>query len=105
MTAPVLNDIIPNWDLTDEAVTGRLDVDLLARAYRFSEKAHSGQTRRNGDPYVTHCVEVAKILAELQLDSVTVASGRWIAAAERARAGGAAGPTSSSARFSMSWSG
>lgn len=75
MTAPVLNDIIPNWDLTDEAVTGRLDVDLLARAYRFSEKAHSGQTRRNGDPYVTHCVEVAKILAELQLDSVTVASG------------------------------
>lgn len=71
----MLNDIIPNWDLTDEAVTGRLDVDLLARAYRFSEKAHSGQTRRNGDPYVTHCVEVAKILAELQLDSVTVASG------------------------------
>ncbi len=75
MTAPVLTDIIPNWDLTDEAVTGRLDVDLLARAYRFSEKAHAGQVRRNGDPYVTHCVEVAKILAELQLDSVTVASG------------------------------
>jgi guanosine-3',5'-bis(diphosphate) 3'-pyrophosphohydrolase len=48
---------------------------LLARAYRFSEKAHAGQTRRNGDPYVTHCVEVAKILADLHLDSVTVASG------------------------------
>ncbi len=48
---------------------------MLARAYRFSEKAHTGQTRRNGDPYVTHCVEVAKILADLQLDSVTVASG------------------------------
>ena len=75
VTAPTLNDIIPNWDLAEESVAGRLDVDLLARAYRFSEKAHSGQTRRNGDPYVTHCVEVAKILAELQLDSVTVASG------------------------------
>ncbi len=50
-------------------------MDLLSRAYRFSEKAHEGQLRRNGDPYVTHCVEVAKILAELQLDSVTVASG------------------------------
>lgn len=75
MTAPVLNDLIPDWDLTDVAEAGRLDVELLARAYRFSEKAHTGQTRRNGDPYVTHCVEVAKILAELQLDSVTVASG------------------------------
>ena len=75
MTAPVLNDIIPGWDLSAESVSGRLDVDLLARAYRFSEKAHAGQTRRNGDPYVTHCVEVAKILAELQLDSITVASG------------------------------
>lgn len=72
-TTPV--EIIPGWDLSGETLPERLDVELLARAYRFSERAHSGQTRRNGDPYVTHCVEVAKILAELQLDSVTVASG------------------------------
>ena len=45
------------------------------RAYQFSEAAHRGQTRNSGEPYVTHCVEVAKILADLQLDSVTVASG------------------------------
>ncbi|HRQ79465.1 MAG TPA: bifunctional (p)ppGpp synthetase/guanosine-3',5'-bis(diphosphate) 3'-pyrophosphohydrolase [Gemmatimonadaceae bacterium] len=75
MTAPAISDLIPGWDLTAEQVAGRLDVDLLARAYRFSERAHAGQTRRNGDPYVTHCVEVAKILASLQLDSITVASG------------------------------
>ena len=77
MTAPALAEIIPGWDLTSrpDALPERLDHELLARAYRFSEKAHAGQTRRNGDPYVTHCVEVAKILAELQLDSVTVASG------------------------------
>ncbi len=75
MTAPVLADIIPGWDLSDDSLTERLDPELLARAYRFSEKAHAGQTRRNGDPYVTHCVEVAKILADLHLDSVTVASG------------------------------
>ena len=75
LSAPVLTDIIPGWDLSDDALPERLDTDLLARAYRFSEKAHAGQTRRNGDPYVTHCVEVAKILADLQLDSVTVASG------------------------------
>ncbi|WKW15439.1 RelA/SpoT family protein [Pseudogemmatithrix spongiicola] len=75
MSAPVLTDLIPGWDLTSEQASGRLDMDLLAKAYRFSERAHAGQTRRNGDPYVTHCVQVAKILAELQLDSITVASG------------------------------
>ncbi|MBL8995878.1 MAG: bifunctional (p)ppGpp synthetase/guanosine-3',5'-bis(diphosphate) 3'-pyrophosphohydrolase [Gemmatimonadales bacterium] len=75
MTAPVLTDIIPGWDLSAMTLNERLDTELLARAYRFSEKAHAGQTRRNGDPYVTHCVEVAKVLADLQLDSVTVASG------------------------------
>jgi GTP pyrophosphokinase len=73
--APPLIDIIPGWDLQDSELAGRLDADLLGRAYRFSEKAHVGQTRLNGDPYVTHCVEVARILAELHLDSVTVASG------------------------------
>ena len=45
------------------------------RAYRFSEEAHRGQTRNSGEPYVIHCIEVAKILADLQLDSTTVASG------------------------------
>ncbi|HVT37744.1 MAG TPA: bifunctional (p)ppGpp synthetase/guanosine-3',5'-bis(diphosphate) 3'-pyrophosphohydrolase [Gemmatimonadaceae bacterium] len=75
MATSALADIIPGWDLGSEALPERLDVELLARAYRFSEKAHTGQIRRSGDPFVTHCVEVAKILADLQLDSVTVASG------------------------------
>ncbi|MEK7239984.1 MAG: bifunctional (p)ppGpp synthetase/guanosine-3',5'-bis(diphosphate) 3'-pyrophosphohydrolase [Gemmatimonadota bacterium] len=74
MTATVLTEIIPGWELSADAHPERLDAELLSRAYRYSEKAHAGQTRRNGDPYVTHCVEVAKILAELQLDTVTVAS-------------------------------
>jgi GTP pyrophosphokinase len=68
------NEFIPGWSADDPSLE-RLDVDLLARAYRFSAAAHEGQFRRNGDPFVTHCVEVAKILAELQLDSVTVAAG------------------------------
>ena len=75
MTTSALADIIPGWDLGSETLPERLDAELLARAYRFSENAHTGQVRRNGDPFVTHCVEVAKILADLQLDSVTVASG------------------------------
>lgn len=74
MTATALREIIPGWSLDDGANT-RLDEELLARAYRFSEEAHRGQTRNSGEPYVTHCVEVAKILADLQLDTTTVASG------------------------------
>ena len=74
MTATALREIIPGWSL-DEGANTRLDEELLARAYRFSADAHSGQTRNSGEPYVTHCVEVAKILADLQLDTTTVASG------------------------------
>src|ERR1700720_3618510 len=75
MTAIALQEIIPNWHVVDERTAERLDEDLLVRAFRFSERAHLGQKRLSGQDYVTHCVEVAKILAELQLDSVTVASG------------------------------
>ena len=65
-------DTIPAW--ISEGLPERLDRDLLARAYRFSESAHEGQKRLSGDKYVSHCVEVAKILVDLQLDSTTVAS-------------------------------
>jgi GTP diphosphokinase / guanosine-3',5'-bis(diphosphate) 3'-diphosphatase len=74
VTATVLSTIIPGWAPT-EPLPERLDTELLARAYRFSETAHAGQKRKSGEDYVLHCVEVAKILADLQLDSVTVASG------------------------------
>ncbi len=74
MATTVLHELIPGWTLS-EGANDRLDRDLLVRAYRFSEEAHRGQMRNSGDPYITHCVEVAKILADLQLDSTTVASG------------------------------
>jgi GTP diphosphokinase / guanosine-3',5'-bis(diphosphate) 3'-diphosphatase len=75
MTATALREVIPGWELGPERAHARLDAELLARAYRFSEQAHAGQKRKSGEDYVTHCIEVAKILADLQLDSVTVASG------------------------------
>jgi GTP diphosphokinase / guanosine-3',5'-bis(diphosphate) 3'-diphosphatase len=58
-----------------EASAERLDLDLIGRAYDFGERAHEGQKRLSGEPYVTHCVEVARILADLHLDSTTVAAG------------------------------
>jgi GTP pyrophosphokinase len=53
----------------------KADTDLIRRAYEFSEKAHSGQIRRSGEPYISHPFSVACILAELRLDLATVATG------------------------------
>lgn len=53
----------------------RLDLALLERAYQFSAAAHRGQKRLSGEDFVSHSVEVAKILVEHNLDSVTVAAG------------------------------
>jgi GTP pyrophosphokinase len=53
---------------------GRLDVPLIARAYRFSADAHHGQKRASGDEYMAHCVDVARILADLHLDTDSIAA-------------------------------
>ena len=47
----------------------------VREAYRFAEEAHRGQLRRSGEPYITHPVAVAEILAGLQMDADTVAAG------------------------------
>ncbi|GMH38640.1 hypothetical protein BSKO_06524 [Bryopsis sp. KO-2023] len=43
-------------------------------AYTVASEAHAGQFRKNGDPVLAHCVETAKILAELNADEVTVSA-------------------------------
>jgi len=48
------------------------DVARLAEAYRFSEAAHAGQTRQSGDPYISHPLAVAEILADWHLDGQTL---------------------------------
>jgi RelA/SpoT family (p)ppGpp synthetase len=61
--------------LLDEGRFGYLkpkDVARLAEAYRFSEAAHAGQTRQSGDPYISHPLAVAEILAEWHLDGQTL---------------------------------
>lgn len=49
------------------------DLDLVKRAYVFGERAHSGQLRHSGEPYFTHPMAVADILADLQLDIDSIA--------------------------------
>jgi guanosine-3',5'-bis(diphosphate) 3'-pyrophosphohydrolase len=51
-----------------------VDRDLLARAFRFAAKAHSGQHRRSGQDFVLHPLGAARICAELHLDEQTIAA-------------------------------
>src|SRR5256712_11531726 len=51
------------------------DLDLLRRAYVFSAKEHKGQTRSPGEPYLTHPLSVAFILADLKLDLTCIVAG------------------------------
>lgn len=52
-----------------------VDRDLINRAYEFASKAHEGQKRASGEPYITHCVAVAAILAELSVPPAVVIAG------------------------------
>src|ERR671937_1351132 len=67
-------------DLLDELLAeiaeyaGTVDTDLVTRAFRFAAKAHEGQQRRSGEPFILHPVGVAKICAELRLDEQTLAA-------------------------------
>lgn len=52
----------------------KADLALVERAFRAAEKAHEGQLRRSGEPYISHPLAVAQILAELGIGPVTIAA-------------------------------
>src|SRR3984957_15597304 len=68
MRQPDLVDLVKSYDPgADEAV--------LNRAYVYSMKAHGSQLRESGDPYFSHPVEVAGLLARMKLDTASIATG------------------------------
>ncbi len=65
-----INDIIDKMlEYTSEA-----DLGIVERAYIYSARVHEGQVRLSGEPYLSHPLEVAGILADMRLDAVSVAS-------------------------------
>jgi GTP pyrophosphokinase len=48
------------------------DIQRIKEAYRFSDAAHLGQFRKSGEPYITHPIAVAEILAEWKLDAAAI---------------------------------
>src|SRR5947208_6566154 len=51
------------------------DLELVRKAYEFSQKHHAGQSRASGEPYLVHPLEVALVLAEMKMDPVSVVAG------------------------------
>lgn len=52
-----------------------VDIEKVKKAYEFAEKAHENQMRASGEPYITHPIDVAVILAELGMDTDTIIAG------------------------------
>jgi GTP pyrophosphokinase len=69
--------MIRQYDLVErvKAYDPNADEDALNRAYVFSMQAHGSQKRASGDPYFSHPVEVAGILAQMKLDSASIVTG------------------------------
>ncbi|HWZ82168.1 MAG TPA: bifunctional (p)ppGpp synthetase/guanosine-3',5'-bis(diphosphate) 3'-pyrophosphohydrolase [Terriglobales bacterium] len=51
------------------------DLELVKKAYDFSQKHHAGQSRASGEPYLVHPLEVANVLADMKMDPVAIAAG------------------------------
>ena len=58
-----------------ETMYSHEDVEQIKQAYAFAKKAHEGQNRLSGEPYICHPLEVACIITELSLDKDTVIAG------------------------------
>ncbi len=81
MTFPFSSCIIPSMAAEIDTVVESLlsywpgaDRQLVQRAYEFAETAHRDQKRLTGEPYITHPLEVARILTSIQADPATLAA-------------------------------
>ncbi len=52
-----------------------VDREMIQRAYKLAEKAHEGQKRASGEPYITHCLSVAAILVEMKVPPEVIVAG------------------------------
>jgi GTP diphosphokinase / guanosine-3',5'-bis(diphosphate) 3'-diphosphatase len=66
-----LNDIVEKVN----SYLPEADVEVIKKAYVYSAKVHAGQMRSSGEPYLSHPLEVAGILADIRLDVSSVVTG------------------------------
>ena len=74
-------DFTPPEELYKELITRihtyhpSADISMIEKAYKVADAAHKGQLRKSGEPYIMHPLNVAIILAELELDKETIVAG------------------------------
>ena len=51
------------------------DITMIEKAFKMADRAHEGQVRKSGEPYIIHPLNVAIILSELEMDKETIAAG------------------------------
>src|SRR3989344_124966 len=69
-STPTINDIVK----AAKSGNPKSDEALLRRAYTYAEKAHTGQKRESGEPYMIHPMHTALTLAEMRLDDASIAA-------------------------------
>ncbi len=69
---PTVNPVLEPLLASHRVSHPKADSRLLQRAYAVAEQSHRGQLRKSGDPYITHPLAVATILAELGMDTTTL---------------------------------
>ncbi len=67
--------MLENLLLRIEQYNPDADLKVIVKAFNYATKAHENQYRKSGEKYIVHPIEVAKILAELELDVDTIAAG------------------------------
>lgn len=67
-TNPVLEPLVA----VHREIYPKADLSILQRAYEVADQRHASQLRQSGDPYITHPLAVANILAELGMDTTTL---------------------------------
>ena len=72
---PQVEELYHTLEEKVRALRPREDLAPLQRAYRFSAEQHRGQKRKTGEPYITHPLAVAHILADMQMDLVSLETG------------------------------
>lgn len=69
---PAMTGSMDQLRLCLDAYLSKEHIELVQQAYEVGARAHEGQTRKSGEPYITHPVSVACILAELRMDHETI---------------------------------
>ncbi len=70
-----MTELLTVKDILSPLAPSPEDAELITRAFTFAEKAHEGQKRYSGEPYLNHLAHVAKMLAEIGMGAQTVAAG------------------------------